>query len=99
MIESECVCSLVCFAWVDRAGCLRRARKLDEAVADLDAALRLFPRYARALFRRAACLLEAGKAPMAVEAFKDLYRVDRSSLAPSLSRSLFHRGLCCIVDC
>jgi tetratricopeptide (TPR) repeat protein len=61
----------------DRAGCLRRARQLDAAVADLDAALRLFPRYSRALFRRAACLLEAGKAGEALEAFKDLYRADR----------------------
>lgn len=61
----------------DRAGCLRRARKLDDAVTDLETALRLFPRYTRALFRRAACLLEAGKATLAVEGFKDLYRVDR----------------------
>jgi hypothetical protein len=29
----------------DRAGCHRRDRKLDLAVADLDAALCLFPRY------------------------------------------------------
>jgi len=64
-------------AFCDRAGCLRRARKLDEAVLDLDAALALFPRFTRALFRRAACLLELGKANDAVEAFKDLYRVDR----------------------
>lgn len=61
----------------DRAGCLRRARRLDDAVMDLDGALRLFPRYSRALFRRAACLLESGKADEAVEGFKDLYRVDR----------------------
>lgn len=53
------------------------ARKLDEAVEDLDKALRLFPRYTRALFRRAACLLEAGKADESVEGFKTLYRVDR----------------------
>ena len=43
----------------------------------LDTALRLFPRYSRALFRRAACLLEAGQAPQAVDAFKALYRVDK----------------------
>ena len=53
------------------------ARKLDEDIEDLDAALRLFPRYSRALFRRAACLLEAGKANEAVDGFKTLYRVDR----------------------
>jgi tetratricopeptide (TPR) repeat protein/cell division protein FtsN len=64
-------------ALADRAGCLRRARQLEEAVMDLDEALRLFPRYARALFRRAACLLEAGKATEAKEGFKELYRVDR----------------------
>lgn len=55
-----------------------RARKLDAAVDALDAALRLFPRYSRALFRRAACLLEAGKAEEAVAGFKTLYRVDRA---------------------
>ena len=70
----------------DRAGCLRRARQLDEAVADLDAALCLFPRYSRALFRRAACLLEGGKAAAAVDGFKDLYRVDRNW--PNLSEWL-----------
>ncbi len=53
---------------------MRRARNLEAAVADLDAALCLFPHYTRALFRRAACLLEAGKADEAVNAFKDLYR-------------------------
>lgn len=73
-------------ALADRAGCLRRARKLDEAVQDLDSALRLFPRYTRALFRRATCLLEAGKADDAVEAFKALYRVDRDW--PNLSEWL-----------
>ena len=62
----------------DKAGCLRRARQLEDAVNDLDCALRLFPRYTRALFRRAACLLESGNAEQAVEAFKDLYRVDRN---------------------
>lgn len=64
-------------ALADRAGCLRRARQLDEAVLDLDEALHLFPRYSRALFRRAACLLEAGQATAAKEGFKALYRVDR----------------------
>lgn len=29
----------------DRAACLRRARQLDDAVADVDCALRLFPRF------------------------------------------------------
>lgn len=62
----------------DRAGCHRRARRLDAAVEDLDAALRLFPRYSRALFRRAVCLLEAGRADEAIDGFKDLYRVDRN---------------------
>ena len=35
-------------------------------------------RYARALFRRAACLLEKGDAVGAIEGFKALYRVDRN---------------------
>lgn len=34
-------------AYADKAGCQRRGRKLAEAVADLDAALRLFPHYTR----------------------------------------------------
>lgn len=61
----------------NRAGCFRRARRLDDAVADCDRALQLFPRYARALFRKAACLLEGGKPTPAVKAFEALYRVDR----------------------
>ena len=44
-----------------RAACHRRARALHAAIADCDAALRLFPRYKRALFRRAACLMEANR--------------------------------------
>ena len=40
-------------------------------------ALRLLPRFGRALFRRAATLLEAGKPTDAVAAFEALYRVDR----------------------
>lgn len=67
----------IAVAYCDRAGCLRRARKLEDAVLDLNVALSLFPRFTRALFRRAACLLELGKAAEAVEAFNDLYRVDR----------------------
>lgn len=63
--------------YADKAGCHRRNREFDEAIADLDSALRLFPRYKRALFRRAACLLEAGQAEKAIDGFKDLYRVDR----------------------
>jgi hypothetical protein len=43
-------------------------------------------RYARALFRRAACLLEKGDAGGAVEGFKALYRVDRNW--PNLSEWL-----------
>ena len=34
----------------DRAGCYRRDRKLELAVADLDNALCLFPRYAQAMY-------------------------------------------------
>ena len=64
--------------YADRSGCLRRDRKLDEAIADLDASLRLFPRFTRAIFRRAACLLELGKATESIEGFKDLYRIDRN---------------------
>lgn len=40
----------------------------------------------RAIYRRAVCLLEAGKASEAVEGFKDLYRVDRNW--PNLSEWL-----------
>lgn len=61
-----------------RAACYRRARTLPRAIADCDAALALFPRYGRALFRRAACLLEVGRAEDAVKAFENLLRIDRS---------------------
>ena len=62
----------------DAAGCLRRARAFDDAVAAADAALRLMPRHSVALFRRAACLLESGAAKLAVAAFENLYRVRRT---------------------
>lgn len=61
-----------------RSACHRRARQLGRAIEDADAALALFPRYGRALFRKAACLLEAGRPTEAVEAFEVLLRVDRS---------------------
>merc|ERR1719198_2187443 len=43
----------------NRASCHRRGREFRAAVADLDVALGLFPRYKRALFRKGVCLLEA----------------------------------------
>lgn len=55
-------------------------------MSDLDSALRLFPHYTRAIYRRAACLLEAGKATEAVDGFQDLYRIDRNW--PNLSEWL-----------
>ena len=57
------------------AACHRRHKQPDAAVAECDLALRLLPRFGRALFRRAACLLEAGKPTAAVAAFEALYRV------------------------
>jgi tetratricopeptide (TPR) repeat protein len=60
------------------AACLRRDKRPLDAVAACDAALALLPRYGRALFRRAVCLLEAGRPGDAVEAFEALYRVDRA---------------------
>lgn len=59
------------------AACLRRARKPGDAVAKCDAALALLPKFGRALFRRATCLLEDSKPTQAVAAFEDLYRVNR----------------------
>jgi len=61
-----------------RAACHRRAREFRQAVDDCDAALALFPNYARALFRRAACLIEAGRPSEAVKSLEGLLRVDRS---------------------
>ena len=60
------------------AACLRRDKKQEAAVAECDKALSLLPRFGRALFRKAACLLEAGKPVAAVDAFEELYRVDRT---------------------
>eukprot|EP00927_Polykrikos_kofoidii_P048903 TRINITY_DN43072_c0_g1_i1.p1 TRINITY_DN43072_c0_g1~~TRINITY_DN43072_c0_g1_i1.p1 ORF type:complete len:1036 (-),score=219.78 TRINITY_DN43072_c0_g1_i1:105-3212(-) len=61
----------------NRAACQRRAREFSKAVADLDVALSLFPRYKRALFRRGVCLLEAGSPNDAVVAFETLLGLDR----------------------
>ena len=60
-----------------RAACHRRARDFRQAIDDCDSALALFPKYARALFRRAACLLEAGRPKEAVQTLETLLRVDR----------------------
>ena len=60
------------------AACNRREKKQAEAVIECDKALGLLPRFGRALFRKAACLLEAGKPKEAIGAFEELYRVDRS---------------------
>ncbi|KAK7239110.1 hypothetical protein SO694_00027162 [Aureococcus anophagefferens] len=59
----------------NRAACRRRKRDLEGALADVDAALALFPTYARARFRRACTLLELDRP--AVDAFVDVYRHDR----------------------
>ena len=59
----------------NRAACKRRKRDLEGALADVDAALALFPTYARARFRRACTLLELDRP--AVDAFVDVYRHDR----------------------
>jgi hypothetical protein len=64
-------------ALVARAACFRRDRKLDFAVADCDQALTVFPRYPRALFRRAVCLMEKQMPKEAQQAFEQLLRVDR----------------------
>ena len=61
-----------------RAACHRRARDFRQAVDDCDAALALFPNYARALFRRAACLIEAGRPEEAIKSLEVLLRVDRA---------------------
>ncbi|KAH8085561.1 hypothetical protein JL720_7548 [Aureococcus anophagefferens] len=59
----------------NRSACRRRKRDLEGALADVDAALALFPTYARARFRRACTLLELDRP--AVDAFVDVYRHDR----------------------
>uniref|UniRef100_A0A7S2RSL7 J domain-containing protein n=2 Tax=Rhizochromulina marina TaxID=1034831 RepID=A0A7S2RSL7_9STRA len=64
-------------AHVDRAACHRRHRDFQRAVQDCDAALALFPRYGRALFRRAMCELESGASEAAVKTLEQLLRVDR----------------------
>ena len=61
-----------------RAGCYRRARKLDEAIADCDASLAAFPCHDEVLFRKAACFLEKSQPTRAVEVFEDLYRINRA---------------------
>ena len=60
------------------AVCYRRSKQPDAGVRECDKALALLPRYARALFRRAVCLLEGAKPDEAVTMFEQLYRIDRS---------------------
>ena len=67
-----------CEALVARAAIHRRDRNLKAALADCDAALDLYPRYPRALFRRALCLLEDQRPTDALSAFEQLLRVDRN---------------------
>eukprot|EP00928_Gymnodinium_smaydae_P092152 TRINITY_DN75969_c0_g1_i1.p1 TRINITY_DN75969_c0_g1~~TRINITY_DN75969_c0_g1_i1.p1 ORF type:complete len:752 (-),score=66.90 TRINITY_DN75969_c0_g1_i1:320-2575(-) len=61
----------------DRAVVSRRLRMFSDALADLDASLAIFPRYARALFRRGVVLLELGQPNDAINGFEQLLRVDR----------------------
>jgi len=67
-----------CEALVARAACHRRDRNLKAALADCNSALQLYPRYPRALFRRALCLLEDQHPTEALAAFEQLLRVDRN---------------------
>ena len=60
------------------AACLRRNKQPADAVLACDAALALLPRFGRALFRRATCLLEASRHAEAVAAFEALYCADRN---------------------
>jgi tetratricopeptide (TPR) repeat protein len=56
------------------AACLRRARQPVDAIALCDQALAMLPRFGRALFRRAACLLEDARPGESIQAFESLYR-------------------------
>ncbi len=60
-----------------RAACYRRGREFSKAVADLNEALKIFPCYKRALFRKGVCLLENQQAGEAVHAFETLMGLDR----------------------
>jgi tetratricopeptide (TPR) repeat protein len=63
--------------YANRASCHRRARNFRAAIADLDIALGLFPRYKRGHFRRGVCLLEAGLNKDAITALETLLGLDR----------------------
>uniref|UniRef100_A0A0G4I5Q7 J domain-containing protein n=1 Tax=Chromera velia CCMP2878 TaxID=1169474 RepID=A0A0G4I5Q7_9ALVE len=60
-----------------RAACLRRARDLPRAIADLEVSISLFPCYKRALFRHGVCSLEAEKPEGAITSFETLMGLDR----------------------
>ena len=60
------------------AACLRRGKRAAEGALECDKALMLLPRFARALFRRAVCLLESAQPAEAVAAFEALYTVERT---------------------
>eukprot|EP00940_MAST-03C_sp_MAST-3C-sp2_P002593 g2593.t1 len=61
-----------------RAACYRRARAFTKAIDDCNAAISIYPRFTRALFRRGACLLESGKPTEALETMERLLRFDRN---------------------
>ena len=63
---------------LERAPPLKHSDQHEHAgIAIREYRLGLFPRYAKALLRKAVCLLEAGRPAESVEAFEALLRVDR----------------------
>lgn len=64
-------------AQAERGLTLRRLRDMNGALESFDAALLLFPRYKRALFRRGVVLLELGRPQDGIKAFERILGLDR----------------------
>eukprot|EP00633_Aureoumbra_lagunensis_P003857 CAMPEP_0197315700 /NCGR_PEP_ID=MMETSP0891-20130614/39480_1 /TAXON_ID=44058 ORGANISM="Aureoumbra lagunensis, Strain CCMP1510" /NCGR_SAMPLE_ID=MMETSP0891 /ASSEMBLY_ACC=CAM_ASM_000534 /LENGTH=933 /DNA_ID=CAMNT_0042804819 /DNA_START=92 /DNA_END=2890 /DNA_ORIENTATION=+ len=77
---------LLATLFANRSACLRRLRKLSEALIDVDKALALFPAYTKAIFRKAVLLFECGKPKAAKRWFLELLRLQRNW--PQLSQWL-----------
>lgn len=63
--------------YTSKAACHRRMREFDVAFAELRHAIRLYPRYKKAIFERGVAQLDAGNPTEALQEFTWLLRLDR----------------------
>ena len=88
--------------------CARRNilhRKLDVAIAYLESALKIFPRFTQAIFEQATALIETGQAKLSIRKLQHILRIDRHwpnlldwlvrahSMEKRVSREVKHRSV------